>query len=105
MQRSTAHGDYAVTAQRDFQTAAERHAVQGGDHWFAHGIDVHEQPGAVPRVLSGRLGVTEHAGKPADVGAGREGARTIAGQYKALHGFVALEATDRRQDLIGYVRH
>jgi hypothetical protein len=78
--------DDAVAAHRELQPAAQRHAVQRGDHRLLHGVEVHQQARAVARVLRRRVGVAEHGGEAADVGAGAEGPRAVAGEDEALHG-------------------
>jgi hypothetical protein len=52
--------DDAVAAHRQLEAAAQRHAVQRGDHRLLHRVQVHQQARAVARVLRAAAGVAQH---------------------------------------------
>src|SRR3984957_12559552 len=97
LQRSIAQRDDAVATQRQFQPAAERHAVKRGDYGLGHAIDVQQEPRAVAGVLRCRFRIAEHLWKSADVSAGRESARTITRNDKTAHRGIVFELPDHAE--------
>jgi hypothetical protein len=90
-----------ATAQRQLQPAAERHAVERGDHGLCHAIDVQQEPRAVARILRRGLRIAEHLWKSPDIGAGGKSARAVASDDKAMHRGIALALPDHAEDLVG----
>ena len=61
-------GHPVVAADGQLHAAAERHAVDGGDHRLGHAVDVHQQAAGIARVLGRARGVAEHVDEAADLG-------------------------------------